>query len=494
MSPSGFLHVRFSETSVMEFLDMASNRWLCLQSVPLLAGLVVIAGCGRADIKVVPTPPPEVIVSYPLVRTVTEMDEYPGKIDAVATVDVRARVSGYITKINFTDGQTVKAGDILLEIDPRPYQADYDIDMAKIEQVKAQLHLAKIEVARYTELRRKGASTQEDLDIAISKRDQATADLKLSEASARQKKLSLDWTKVEAPIDGRVSRQYVNIGNLVNGVAGSATLLTTLVTVDPVYVYMDVDERSIQRYLRQAMERRNRPADVSNIADLEIPVSVALASEDGFPHRGFLDFVDNRTNPQTGTLKVRAKLPNPDRILVPGFFARAQIRSGEPYETILISERAIGSQQSLRYVLVVDDKNIVNVRTVEPGRMIDGLRVIHSGLTAKDRIIVEGLQRARPGEEVKPHEEPMPEPAGRKSAHPSQADTKAADDKSEPGSQPESKSATPSQPPPTTGKQSEKSADKNSGSPADDKADDKPTADKQADKSKKPSTKTGGDQ
>lgn len=386
--------------------------WRTVASV-LATGLM--AGCGTRTVPIVKPPPPEVTISQPIVREVYNRDEYPGRVQATASVDIRARVSGYITKINFVDGQEVQAGDELLEIDPRPYQADNDVALAKIDQSTAQLAFAEKELERYTILRKKGAGTQEDLDRAISGRDQAQADLRLARAQAEQTKLNLDWTKVTAPVAGRVSRHYVDLGNLVNGSPSSATLLTTLVTEDPADVYFDVDERSMQRYLADAYKRTGQRRDLGKIGDAKILVGVGLAADVGFPHTGYIDFVDNTSNDRSGTVKVRAQLPNTDRNLIPGFFARVQVRSGTPYEAVLVAERAIGAQQSMRFVLVVDKDNVVSAREVELGRLIDGMRVIAQGLKPDEWIVIDGLQRARPGESVTPHKEPMPQPLAKTS-------------------------------------------------------------------------------
>ena len=369
-----------------------------------------LAGCGTRNVPIVKPPPPEVTIAQPIVREVHNRDEYPGRIQATASVDIRARVSGYITKINFIDGQEVKKGDELFVIDPRPYEADNDVALAKIDQSTAALAFGDKEVARYTELRKKGAGTQEDLDKAISGRDQAKADLALARAQAEQTKLNLDWTTVAAPVAGRVSRHYVDLGSLVNGSPGSATLLTTLVTEDPADVYFDVDERSVQRYLADAYQRTGQRRDLGKIADVKIQVNVGLAGDVGFPHTGYIDFVDNASNAQSGTVKVRAVLPNPDRNLIPGFFARVQVKSGTPYQAVLVAERTIAAQQSMRYVMVVDDQNVVKAREVELGRLFGGLRVITQGLKPGEWIVVDGLQRARPGETVSPHKEAMPQP------------------------------------------------------------------------------------
>lgn len=368
----------------------------------------VLSGCHREAPKVIETPPLSVTVAKPIVQEITNYDEYPGTISAYASVDIYARVTGFITKISFTDGQEVKSGEELFVIDPRPYQAEFDMQTATIETAKAQLKLAEQEFLRTQELFRTKSASAEQLDEATAKRDSAKGDLARAQSDLEQKKLYLDWTSVTAPFDGRMSNRLVNIGNLVNGSQGSATKLTSIVAEDPVYVYFDVDERSMQRYLDQVEQTQHHKPNLANVASVKIPVYFALASDTGFPHEGYLDFVDTQTNNKTGTVKSRAVFANPDRLFIPGYFARVRIRSGPPHKGMLISERAIGSELTLRYVYVADKEGTVVMKPITLGRESDGMREVLGGLSPEDRVIVDNIQMLRPGEKVKVTEGEMP--------------------------------------------------------------------------------------
>lgn len=369
---------------------------------------IILAGCKREEPKVVVPPPLNVTVAKPVVEEVTDYDEYPGTISAYASVDIYARVTGFITKISFTDGQEVKAGAELFVIDPRPYQAEFDMQTATIETATAQLKLAEQEFLRTQELFRTKSASAENLDEATAKRDSAKGDLARAQSDLEQKKLYLDWTSVTAPFDGRMSNRLVNIGNLVNGSQGSATKLTTIVAEDPIYVYFDVDERSMQRYLDQAEKNNHRKPNLANVANLKMPVQFALASETGFPHEGYIDFIDTQTNNKTGTVKVRAIFTNPDRLYLPGYFARIRIRSGPPHQGMLVSERAIGSELTLRFVYVADKDGKVVMKPLTLGREHDGMREVLTGLSPTDEVIVDNIQMLRQGETVKTTEGPMP--------------------------------------------------------------------------------------
>ncbi|MBX9654084.1 efflux RND transporter periplasmic adaptor subunit [bacterium] len=383
------------------------RRQLLTLGVVIVSG-IVLGGCHREAPKVVETPPLSVTVAKPIVQEITNYDEYPGTISAYASVDIYARVSGFITKISFTDGQEVKAGAELFVIDPRPYQAEFDMQIATIETAKAKLKLAEQEFLRTQELFRTKSASAEQLDEATAKRDSAKGDLARAQSDLEQKKLYLDWTSVTAPFDGRMSNRLVNIGNLVNGSQGSATKLTSIVAEDPVYVYFDVDERSMQRYLDQVEQNQHRKPNLANVASLKIPVHFALASDTGFPHEGYLDFVDTQTNNKTGTVKSRAVFSNPDRLFIPGYFARVRIRSGPPHKGMLVSERAIGSELTLRYVYVAEKDGTVVLKPLTLGRETEGMREVLSGLSADDNVIVDNIQMLRPGEKVKATEGEMP--------------------------------------------------------------------------------------
>ena len=387
---------------------VATVTRLCYQATALFIFGLLLTGCKREEPKVVAPPPLSVTVAKPVVEEVTDFDEYPGTISAYASVDIYARVTGFITKISFTDGQEVKAGAELFVIDPRPYQAEFDMQTATIETATAQLKLAEQEFLRTQELFRTKSASAENLDSATAKRDSAKGDLARAQSDLEQKKLYLDWTSVTAPFDGRMSNRLVNIGNLVNGSQGSATKLTSIVAEDPIYVYFDVDERSMQRYLDQAEKNNHRKPNLANVINIKLPVQFALASETGFPHEGFIDFIDTQTNNKTGTVKVRAIFQNPDRLYIPGYFARIRIRSGPPHQGMLVSERAIGSQLTLRFVYVADKSGTVVMKPLTLGREHEGMREVLTGLSPTDEVIVDNIQMLRAGEKVTTTAGPMP--------------------------------------------------------------------------------------
>lgn len=397
---------------------MRTNREGTMKAVTrrlALAASVALSmvGCfgSSAFPPVTAPPPPEVTIAQPIVRETTDYDEFPGVLKAIATVDIKPRVSGYLTKLGFKDGDMVKEGQLLFEIDPRPYQADYDLELARIRDNEAKLKLAEVEAKRATGLLGRGATTREDYDEKVATLDESRASLDVAKASAAQAKLNLDWTQVTSPVAGRVSRRNIDIGNLVDSGPSNATSLTTVVSMDPIYTYFDIDERAAQRYRRIALETRGIK-EPSKIAEAKIPVEIGLAGEAGFPRAGTLDFVDNRVSSSTGTVQVRAVIPNPDLTLVPGFFVRTRLRAGPPSRSLLVAERAIGIQQDRRFVLVVDRKtNRTEQREVSLGRLNEGLRAITAGLKEGEWIVVDGLLQVQPPNPVKPTEIPMPIPA-----------------------------------------------------------------------------------
>jgi len=356
--------------------------------VALLVG-ALLTGCGK---KASPTaPPPVVSVIQPVEREVVEWDEYTGRLEAPESVEIRARVSGYLDKVHFKEGKEVKKGDVLFTIDPRPYQAEYDRAEAEHQRAESQADLAKSDAERAKNLIATKAISQEDFDTKTKTFAAALAALKAAHAAVDSAKLNLEFTEVRSPIDGRTSRAEVTAGNLVSGGAG-ATLLTTVVSQDPLYCYVDVDERSVLKYLQLRREGKRQSA-----LDKPIPVEMALADETGYPHKGFTDFVDNKIDPTTGTLHCRGVFPNPERALGPGFFARMRIPGSGRYLALLIPDRALGSDQSQKFVYVVNAEKKVEYRQVKIGPMIDGLRVVKEGLKPGEQIIVEGLLRVRPG-------------------------------------------------------------------------------------------------
>jgi RND family efflux transporter MFP subunit len=341
-------------------------------------------------------------VSQPIERAVSDWLEFTGRIEAVESVDVRARVSGYITKVDFDAGTLVKEGDLLFEIDPREYQTAVTRAEGEIARLRALLARAGAEVARTQKLRPSGAVSEREVDVATGSKGATEGELVTAQAQLEKAKLDLQFTRVTAPITGRASRAEVTAGNLVVVGADGGPILTSIVSLDPVWVYFDIDEPSLLRLRAAELRRAGRPLTPENIASLNIPVEIALANETGFPHTGRIDFIDNRVDPATGTIRVRAVLENKDGLFSPGFFVRVKLATGGPKPTVLVTERAIGTDQGRKYVLVVNDKNVVEYREVQLGPLADGLRAITSGLAPGEWVIVNGIQRARPGITVTP--------------------------------------------------------------------------------------------
>ena len=368
---------------------MNSSR---LSGVAALLIALLFAGCGKS---VVPTaPPPTVTVVQPVARDVVEWDEYIGRLESPETVEVRARVSGYLDKVHFKEGKEVKKGDLLFTIDRRPYQAEYDRADAEHQRAVSQAELAKNDFERAKRLIATKAISEEDLDTRAKTYTAAEAAVMSAKATEDSARLDLEFTEIRSPVDGRTSRAYVTEGNLVSsGVGGSgATLLTTVVSLDPLYLYTDADERAVLKYLQLRREGSRVSA-----RDEQIPAEMSLADETGFPHKGFIDFVDNRIDPSTGTLRARGVFPNEDHSLSPGFFGRIRIPGSGKYPALLSPDRALGSDQALKFVYVVNAEKKVEFRPVTIGPMIDGLRVVKTGLKPGESIIVEGLLRVRPG-------------------------------------------------------------------------------------------------
>lgn len=361
-----------------------------------------IAGCGKATTAEIKTPPVPVTVSHPVEWKVGDYADFTSQTAAVESVEVRARVNGYLDKILFKEGMLVKKGDLLFEIDPRPYQAQVDFAQAQVAANEALLKKAKADNSRYKILaaRSPNAVTQQDLDQYQAAEDQAVANVGTAKATLETNELNLGFTKVISPIDGRAGRFAITVGNLVQQ---DATLLTTIVSVDPIYAYADVDEHTVL-HVRDLI----RQGKAKSARDAELHVKLGLANEKGFPRDGIVNFVDNQVNPKTGTLRVRAVFPNADGFLTPGLFARVRIPIGEPHEALLISDRAIDTDQGQKIVYVVDSDNKIISRPVDLGTLQDGLRVIESGLTPSDRVVVNGLQRIRPGVTVDPKLVEMP--------------------------------------------------------------------------------------
>jgi len=371
-----------------------------------------LTGCARAPSETPPAAPPPVAVSYPVEREVTDYADFTARTAAVDSVELRARVSGYLEKVNFKEGALVKKGDVLFKIDPRPYKAIYENALAQIKINEAQLKKAVADNARAREIAKTpGAISREDLDKFAATEATFEASVAAARASAESARLNVEYTDVVSPIDGRVSRYGVTVGNLV--LAGDAqiqpTLLTTIVSVDPMYAYFDVDEHTVLRVKQLIREGKAKTPD-----DPDIPVWLGLANEDGNPHRGTVNFVDNQVNPRTGTLRVRGVFSNKDEALSPGYFARVRVPIGVPHKALLVTERALDTDQGQKVVYVVDKDNRVASRPVRLGALHDGRREITDGLKPGERVIVNGLQQVRPGVTVEPNLVDMPASKARK--------------------------------------------------------------------------------
>jgi RND family efflux transporter MFP subunit len=376
-------------------------------SASLLGVCLAVTGCARPPAGP-PVKPVSVKVSVPVERVVTEYAEYTAQIAAVDFVQVKAHVWGYLEKVNFKEGDLVKKDDVLFELDPRPYQATLNQAKAKVAQDEAQL---KFDDAEYRRNFAGGSAvSRSDLDKSAAARDVDIANVEADKAVVASRQLDLDYTKITAPVTGRVSRYAVTVGNLVqSGDQSGGTLLTTIVSVDPMYAYFDVDERTVQ--LIQRLQRQGKLESDNQLASKPTwEVSLGLTTEDGFPHRGTINFVDNQVNPKTGTLRIRGVFPNPDEALTPGFFARVRVPVSPPHQALLVNDQALDNDQGQRILYVLNEKNEVLSRPVHLGQMHSGLREITGGLKPGDRVIVSGLMQVRPGATVEPNLVPMPTP------------------------------------------------------------------------------------
>lgn len=365
--------------------------------------VLLLVACQQPQAALPPPPLPQVTVSQPVARNVVEWDEYTGRLEAVESVEVRARVSGYLQSVHFTDGATVQKGALLFVIDPRPYQEELNRATAALEQAMARYERTQKDFARAQQLVRSRAVSQEEVDTRSADQREAQEAVQAARAAVEAARLNVEFTQVRAPISGRISRQLVTDGNLVNGGAAQSTLLTTIVSLDPIYGYFEVDERSYLKY-----SRLWRNGTRAGSREGKIPVNLGLADETGFPHQGHLDFLENRIDPNTGTMTGRAIFPNPNLRLIPGLFARIRLPSSSQYEALLIPDETIGTDQSQRFAFVVNDENTVEYRKVDLGPMIDGLRVIRVGVKPEDWVIVNGVQRVRAGAKVDPRKQGIP--------------------------------------------------------------------------------------
>ncbi len=378
--------------------------------------LCVLTGCKRPAPALIQPPTPEVIVTKPSIQNLTNPLEFNGNAAAVETVEVKARVSGFITEIHFSDGQRITKGDPLFSIDQRPYLVIRDQARADVAKALAELNELESEVARYKNLLPKAVVTREQYEILVAKRDVANAMLDKSRATVAQAELDLEYCQILSPLTGRVSTREVDVGDLVTGTGSSATRLTTVVTTSPIEVYFDTDERALLLARQRAIAKRGgKDVTWRDIKELEIPVSARLVTEELFLHKGILDFVDIGVKPTTGTVRCRGLLPNPEELITPGMFMRVQMTTAEPERTMLVPEQAIGIDQGRKYVAVVGDTNRVEYRTVTTGRSVPArngmLRVIEEGLNKNDRVVISGMSRAREGSTVQPVEETAEPPA-----------------------------------------------------------------------------------
>jgi multidrug efflux system membrane fusion protein len=336
-------------------------------------------------------------VSQAVAREVVEWDEYTGRLEAVQSVDIRARVSGYLQSVHFTDGTMVKKGALLFVIDPRPYQAELNRTRASLEQAIARHERTQKDLARAQQLVKSRAVSEEEVDSRAADQREAREAVQAARAEVDIARLNVEFTEVRAPISGRIGRHLVTQGNLINGGTAESTLLATIVSLEPIYCYFEADERSYLKYVRLS-----RTGERPSSREVRNPAALALANETGFPHQGYIDFVDNRLDPNTGTMTGRAVFPNPDLLLTPGLFARVRIPGSGKYTALLLPDEAIGTDQTQRFAYVVNGQDTVEYRRVELGPLIDGLRVVRSGLQPEDWVIVNGVQRVRPGARVDP--------------------------------------------------------------------------------------------
>jgi RND family efflux transporter MFP subunit len=386
---------------------MSIFRFARLAPLIVASGMaVLLASCGEEQ-KAAAPPPAVVTVAHPTRRTVIDMDEYVGRFVAVDSVEIRARVSGYLDQVHFTDGQMVKQGDLLFSIDKRPFQTSLDQARANLAQARANSAFAEADLARGAQLVRDKTITEQTFDQRTQAKRVADASVAAQEAATRQAALDLQFTELRAPVDGRIGDRRVSPGNLVTGgTGGNTTLLAMIVSLDPIRFEFTFDEASYLRYERLSKAGRDMTS-----RDGSALVSLRLIDEPDYSHQGRMDFLDNVIERSSGTIRGRAVFANPNGVFAPGMFGRLRVPGSPSYQALLVPDAAIGTEQARKYLLVVDGENVVRQKYVTLGQVSDNLRVIKEGLAPEDQVIVNGLMRARPGQKVTPQEEGAPPPA-----------------------------------------------------------------------------------
>lgn len=372
------------------------RRWRCAGLVT--AGLLLLAGCGEGGsgqgASQEPTP---VSVSNPLTKRVIDWDEYTGRFEAIESVEVRARVSGYLDSIHFEDGQTVEKGELLFVIDQRPLKAALDQAEAALESAKAGQELASMEMRRGQRLLKSRTISQENFDQRVQAKRAADAEVAGAEANVRRAELDFHFSEVRAPVSGRVSEHYVDVGNLIGGGTENSTLLTRIVSLDPIHFVFDTDEASYLKYVRQT-----QAGERESSREVRTPVFLKILDEEDFPHEGYINFVDNRIDPHTGTMRARAVFANGDLLFTPGMFGRLRFSASGEYDALLVPEAVILADQNRRFVWVVNAEDKIEYRPLKLGPAVDGMRVVREGLTPEDRVVTGSVQRMRPEMPVAP--------------------------------------------------------------------------------------------
>ncbi|HUY90423.1 MAG TPA: efflux RND transporter periplasmic adaptor subunit [Pirellulales bacterium] len=372
------------------------NCWSPLLGGWLLVGSIAGAGCNHVAAPEPPKapPPPEVVVALPTYEEITDHEDFTGQTEAVKSIEIRARVTGYLKTVDFQDGAEVEAGAPLFQIDPPYYEAERDRAEGNVGQAEAHLARLELDFERAEKLHPTGVITKEQYDLVTGDLAEAEATLKAAKAALKIARVNLGYCDIKAPIAGRLSRPFIDPGNLV---IQDDTILTRIVAQNPMDVYFDIDERTMLR-----LRRLSQKGISASPQDESLPLLMGLADEEGYPHQGILNFEDNRLDPSTGTLRVRGVFPNPDRLLTPGLFVRVRVPIGVPYRALLVPEPALGADQGQKFLYVVDDKNEVSYRRVRVGRLHGQLRVVTEGVSPGERVVVSGLQRVRPGAKVAP--------------------------------------------------------------------------------------------